>query len=149
MTSADLDEAQSLDGEQVGVAGACADERDGSAARGFPSGGASAIWRVGRMRIRRFGAGQVDGAELARFAAGMRGENFAAQFAEILKPGAEVFRQLLVDFAAQALGDGGAFAGGGDGDLQIAAADHGAEEEIAVGNVVDAVAQDAALDASR
>ena len=58
------------------------------------------------------------------------------------EPGAEVVRQLLVDFAAQALGDGGAFAGGGDGDLQVAAADHGAEEEIAVGDIVDAVAED-------
>ena len=78
----------------------------------------------------------------------MRGEDFAAKLAEILEPGAEVVGQLLVDFAAEALGEGGAFAGGGDGDLQVAAADHRAEEEVAVGNVVDAVAEDAALDGS-
>ena len=81
-------------------------------------------------------------------AAGMRGEDFTAKLAEILKPRAEVAGELLVDFAAKALGEGGAFSGGGDGDLQIAAADHRSEKEIAVGNVVDAVAQDAALGGS-
>ena len=78
---------------------------------------------------------------LALFAARMRGENFAAQLAEVREPRTQICGQLLVDFAAQPLRDGGAFAGGRDGDLQIAAADDRAEEEIAVGNVVDAVAR--------
>jgi hypothetical protein len=78
------------------------------------------------------------------FVARMGGEDFAAKLAEVLKPWAEVRGELLVDFAAQALGNGGAFAGGGDGDLEIAATDDGAEEEIAVGDVIDAVGEDAA-----
>jgi hypothetical protein len=54
--------------------------------------------------------------------------------------------KLLVDLAAQPLRNGRAFAGRRDRDLQVAAADHRAEEEVAVGNVVDAVAGDAARD---
>jgi hypothetical protein len=84
--------------------------------------------------------------QAALFAAGMCSQDFAPQFAELREPGAEVIGELLVDFAAQALRDGGAFAGGGDGDLQVAAADHGTEEEIAVGDIVNAVAGDAARD---
>jgi hypothetical protein len=76
-------------------------------------------WRIADLTLR-----QLMQQQLARLAAGMRCENFAAQLAEIFKPRAEVFGQLLVDLAAQTLRDGGAFAGGGDGDLQIAAADH-------------------------
>ena len=53
-------------------------------------------------------------------------------------------RKLLVDLAAQALRESRAFAGRGDGDLQVAAADHRTEEEIAVGNIVDAVARNVA-----
>ena len=56
--------------------------------------------------------------------------------------------ELLVDFAAKTLGEGGAFSGSGDGDLQIAAGDDGAEEKIAVGDVVDAVAKDIALESA-
>ncbi len=100
--------------------------------------------RVADLAVRQF----VE-QELARFAAWMRGENFAAKLAEIREPWAQIGGQLLVDFTAQALREGGAFAGSRDGDLQIAAADHGAEEEIAVGNVVDAVAEDVALDERR
>ena len=100
-------------------------------------------------RVADLAVGEFMEQELARFAAGMGGENFAAKLAEVFEPGAEVVGELLVDFAAQALGKGGAFAGGGDGDLQIAAADDGAEEEVAVGNVVDAVAEDAALECVR
>ena len=78
----------------------------------------------------------------------MGGEDVAAELAEICEPGAEVLRQLLVDFAAEALGEGGAFTCGGDGDLEIAAGDDGAKEEVAVGDVVDAVAGDVALEGS-
>jgi hypothetical protein len=83
--------------------------------------------------------------EFALFAAGMGGEHFAAELADILKPGAEVVGELLVDFAAKTLGEGGALSGSGDGDLEIAAGDDGAEEKVAVGNVVHTVAEDIAL----
>src|SRR5580658_1997418 len=78
----------------------------------------------------------------ARIAARMNLKNLAAELTQMFKPCAEVFRQLRINLAAEALGDGGAFAGGGDGYLQIATADDGAKKEIAVGNVVDAVARD-------
>jgi hypothetical protein len=54
--------------------------------------------------------------------------------------GPQIFWELFVDLAAQTLRNSGAFACRRDGDLQIAAPDHRAEEEIAVGNIVDAVA---------
>ena len=73
----------------------------------------------------------------------MRCENFAAQPSHIFKPRAEVFRQLLVDLAAQLLRDGGTLAGCGDGNLQRSTADHGTEVEIAVRRIIDAVCQDA------
>ena len=92
--------------------------------------------------------GQLVEQELALFAAGMAGENFAAQLAQVGEPGAEILRELLVDFAAETLGEGGAFSGSGDGDLEIAAGDDGAEEKIAVGDVVDAVAEDIALESA-
>jgi len=63
----------------------------------------------------------------------MGGEHFAAQLAKVGEPGTEVVGELLVDFAAKTLGEGGAFPGSGDGDLEIAAGDDGAEEEIAIG----------------
>jgi hypothetical protein len=84
----------------------------------------------------------------ACFAAWMQCEDFAAELAEILEPVTKVLRELRIDFAAEALGYCGAFARGGNCDLKIAAADHGAEKEIAVGNVVDAVAWDVASDAA-
>lgn len=75
--------------------------------------------------------------ELAFFAAWVGGEDFAAKLAEIRQPWTQIGGQLRVDFTAQALREGRAFTGSGDGNLEIAAADDGAEEEIAVGNVVD------------
>src|SRR6185437_13571764 len=84
--------------------------------------------------------------QAAFFTARMGGENLAAQLTEPGQPGAEIARQLLIDFAPQALRDSRAFAGGGDGDLQVAAADDRSKKEIAVGYVVDAVAQDAPRD---
>ena len=90
--------------------------------------------------------GQLMEQRFPGLAAGVRFENLAAELAETFKPGGKVAGQLLVDFAAEALGDGGTFSGGGDGDLQGSAADHRTEKEIAVGNVVDAVAKNVSLD---
>ncbi len=83
--------------------------------------------------------------QAAFFAAGMCRQNLATQLADLFEPGAKVLRKLLIDFAAQPLRQRGALTGGGDCDLQWAARDHGPEEEIAVGNIVDAVAEDAVL----
>ncbi len=69
----------------------------------------------------------------ARGRGGCAGADIATQGAELLEPGTEVRGKLLVELAAEALGEGWAFAGGGDGDLQIAAGDGGSEIEIAVG----------------
>src|SRR5208282_5724923 len=75
-----------------------------------------------------------------------RVESFAAQLAKLGEPIPNIYRELLVDLAAQSLSNRRAFAGRGDGDLQISAADHRTEEEVAIGNVVHAVAGDAARD---
>jgi hypothetical protein len=75
----------------------------------------------------------------------MGGEHFAAEVAKGFKPGAEVAGKLLVDFSAQTLSHGRALAGCRDRDLQVAAADDGAEVEIAIRDIVDAVAEDALL----
>ena len=69
-------------------------------------------------------------------------KDLAAQVAELGEPGAEVEREGGVELLAQALGERGGFASGGDGDLQIAAADDRGEEEVAVGRVVDRIAED-------
>jgi hypothetical protein len=82
----------------------------------------------------------------ARLAARMRCENFAAQPSHIFKPRAEVFRQLLVDLAAQLLRDRGTLAGGRNGDLQRAPADHGTKIKVAVGRIVHTVGQNLARD---
>ena len=70
-------------------------------------------------------------------------QHFAAKVAELGEPVAGVEREQGVDLLAQALGERGACAGGGDGDLQIAPADDGREVEVAEGRVVDGVDQDA------
>jgi hypothetical protein len=56
--------------------------------------------------------GELMQERFACLTARMQCENFAAELAEILKPFAEVLRELRVDLAAQALGDRGALAGG-------------------------------------
>ena len=61
------------------------------------------------------------------------------------EPWAEIFGELLIDLAAQALRQCWALACGGDGDLQISATHHRAEIEIAVGRIVDCIAENAAL----
>src|ERR1700744_799169 len=126
-----LDEAGGAHGEQVRIAGACADQVD-LALMGF------CRWDglVGQRMQQGF----------AGFAGGKRGEDFAALCSQLCKPGADGLRQLRVDLAAQALGEGGAFSAGGDGYLQWAALHDGSEEEITVGNVIYAVAEDSALD---
>src|ERR1700757_2147113 len=65
--------------------------------------------------------------------------------AEVVKPGGVFGSELLFQILAQALGERRAFAVGGDGDLQVAALDNGAVVEVAVLDVVDAVAEDLAL----
>jgi hypothetical protein len=60
----------------------------------------------------------------ARLAAGMGGEDFAAQGAKRFKPWAQVLRKLLIDFAAQPLGNGRALAGSRDCDLEVPATDY-------------------------
>jgi len=52
--------------------------------------------------------------------------------------------ELLLEFLAKALGEGGTFAVGRDGDLEVAALDDGAVVEVAVIDVVDGVAEDVA-----
>jgi len=64
--------------------------------------------------------------------------------AEPFEPGGVFGAELLFEFLAKALGERGAFAVGGDGDLEVAALDDGAVEEVAIIGVVDGVAEDAA-----
>ena len=64
--------------------------------------------------------------------------------AEPIEPGGVFGTELFLEFLAEALGEGGAFAVGGDGDLEIAALDDGAVEEVAVGDVIDGIAEDVA-----
>jgi hypothetical protein len=82
---------------------------------------------------------------LASLAPGMSCEDFTPELAEILEPGAEVFGKLLVDLAAQSLGDGGAFSAGRDSDLQVATAYDRAKIKIAIWNVIDTVTNNIAL----
>ena len=69
-------------------------------------------------------------------------DDLAAEVAEVGEPVAGVERELRVDLLAEALGERGAGSGGGDGDLEVAAADDGREVEVAEGRVVDGVAED-------
>ena len=82
----------------------------------------------------------------ALFTAGVDLQDISPQLANACQPGTKILGQLRVDFAAQPLRHGGALAGSGDGDLQISASHDGPEEEIAIGNVVDAVAENAAFE---
>ena len=80
--------------------------------------------------------------EAACFVEGLGGDDLAAEVAEVGEPVAEVERKLLVEVFAKLLGERGRVSGGGDGDLQVAAADDGREVEVAEGRVVDGVAED-------
>src|ERR1039458_2503474 len=73
-------------------------------------------------------------------------ENFASQSSEILEPGAEVSGKLRVDFAPEAWCNSRLFSGSGRGDLYLARAHYGAEKKVAVGDVIDAIGEDATLD---
>jgi len=84
--------------------------------------------------VEEFLAGVVEGFEL---------QDFAAEIAEFGEPVAGIEREEGVNLLAQALGERGAVTGGGDGDLKVAATDHGREVEVAEGWVVDGVDQDA------
>ena len=64
--------------------------------------------------------------------------------AEPFEPGGVFWAELLLEFTTKALGEGRAFAVGGNGDLQIAALHDGAVVEMAVVDVVDGVAEDVA-----
>lgn len=72
---------------------------------------------------------------------GFGGDYFAAEVAEVGEPVAEVEGKLSVELFAKALGECGAGSGGGDGDLEVSAADDGGEVEVAEGRVVDGVAE--------
>ncbi len=73
----------------------------------------------------------------------LRAKDFTSG-AEPIEPGGIFGAELFREFLAEALSEGGAFAIGGDGDLEIAALDDGAVVEVAVGGVVDGVAENVA-----
>jgi hypothetical protein len=82
----------------------------------------------------------------AVLAGAMEGKNLAPNPTETGKPWAQIVGKLLVNFAAQMLGEGGAFSRSGDGDLQVTATHDRAEKEITIGYVVHAIAKNVALD---
>ena len=90
-----------------------------------------------------FAAGELVEEFLARVVERFELEDFAAEAAEFGEPVAGVEREQGVDLLAEALGERGAVAGGGDGDLEVAAADDGREVEVAEGRIVDGVDEDA------
>ncbi len=73
----------------------------------------------------------------------LRAEQVAGR-AKPFKPGGVFGTELLFEFKAKALGEGRAFAVGGDGDLEIATLDDGAVVEVAVIDIVDGVAENVA-----
>ena len=150
ITSRGLDEAQRLHGEQIGVAGACADEVD-LAAPGIARSRIGCCddiperWGCVRAVVerasRRIAGAPVRCSRACALRPADAWPELRGAARRVLRARAQSCGKLLVDFAAKPLGNGRAFAGGRDGDLQIAAAHHRTEEEIAVGDVVDAVAQ--------
>src|SRR5579871_1463486 len=81
--------------------------------------------------------------EAAGFVEGFGGHYFAAEVPEVGEPVSEVEGELGVEILAELLGESGAGSSGGDGDLEVSAADYGGEVEVAEGWVVDGVAEDA------
>ncbi len=79
-------------------------------------------------------------------AAGKGLENFAPELRPDSQARAKIIWQQFVDLTAQMLRECGAFSGSGDCDLQICRADHRSEKEIAVRNIVNAVAKNPTLD---
>jgi hypothetical protein len=120
----------------------------GDGARGFPARPRQ-LARGAEGGVADLAVGQLMEEQLALFAAGMRGEHFAAQFAQVVRaraPGPGSCSSISRRSRCATAGLSPAV------EMAIcrrAAAHHRAEEEIAVGNVVHAVAEDVALDASR
>jgi len=75
---------------------------------------------------------------------GLGTKNFTG-CAEPLEPSGIFRGELFFELLAKALGECRAFAVGGDGDLEVAALNDGAVIEVAMVDVVDGVAEDAAL----
>jgi hypothetical protein len=77
----------------------------------------------------------------AQFPGGMVGKNLAPKLTETRKPRTQIAGNLLIDLAAQLLGERGALPRSGNGDLQVTATHNCAEKEIAIGDVVYTVAE--------
>ena len=78
----------------------------------------------------------------ALFGRRMIREDVAAKAADEAEPIAQGKIERGFDLAAKALGDGGAFARGGNCDLEIAASNHCGEVKIAVRRIIDGVGED-------
>ena len=78
----------------------------------------------------------------ALFGRRMIREDVAAKAADEAEPIAQGKIERGFDLAAKALGDGGAFARGGNCDLEIAASNHCGEVKIAVRRIIDRVGED-------
>ena len=120
-----LNQAQGLDGEQVGIAGACADEEHFACVALF----GSACAPTGLRRASRCELNRRSGAAPARCSRALRSSprGCVARTSRRSSPrfpshGPRSSGKLRVDFAAQPLRNRRAFAGRGDRDLQIAAA---------------------------
>ena len=81
---------------------------------------------------------------LGEFGLGVLRAEDLASCAEPIEPGGIFGAELCLEFLAQALGQGGAFAVGGNADLEIAALDDGAVVEMAVVDVIGGIAEDVA-----
>ena len=90
------------------------------------------------------GAGEIVEEASALFGIHLGGEKFLAFFAELPKPGFVFRAELLFEFFAEALGQGGTLAGSGDRDLERATLHYGGVVEVAELGHVDDVAEDAA-----
>ncbi len=80
---------------------------------------------------------------LALFGRRMFGNDFTADVTDEVQPVSDAFIQAFVNFLAEPLGHCRAFSGGGDGDLEIAAANESGKIKIAVGRIVHGIAEDA------
>jgi hypothetical protein len=74
----------------------------------------------------------------------MSGKYFAPQITDEAKPIAHRLVESVIDLAAQHLRDGGAFSGGGNRDLKIAAAHDGGKIEAAIRRIIDGIAENCA-----
>ena len=107
-------------GEEIGIARTGAHEIHLGTASRFEQLAPRAIRRVEQAGESHSGrCASSCSSRLALFAAGMRRQNLAPQFADLFEPRAQVLRKLLIDFAAQPLRQRGALTGGRDGNLQI------------------------------